>query len=170
MSADPRADRADIAGLVVRFDDAVNRRDADEIAQLWVDDAVWEIGDPLPMRVEGVKVIVAKWKAMVAATKWLFRGSFTGVIDVDGDRATGRWPCIETGTFVDGRGYDNRALYEDRYTRSADGWRFQHRRYLYLWLSNKALPGNAVPLGPELAAEGLDLAGTASALPAPPRT
>ncbi len=152
--ADPKHvnDCAQIGELVARFDDAVNRRDATEFAALWVQDGVWEIGDPLPMRVAGAAGIVATWSRMIAGTSWLFRGSFAGVVEISGDTANGRWPCIETGTFKDGRGYDNRAIYEDHYRRTPDGWRFAHRRYLYLWLSSETLPGAPVPLGAELGA------------------
>ena len=162
-------DRAAIAELALRFDDAVNRRDVEEFRNLWVEDAIWEIGDPMPMHVQGRDKIVDTWTGMVAGTEWLFRGSFVGVINVDGDDATGRWPCVETGTFKDGRGYDNRALYEDRYRRTPAGWRFAHRRYLYLWLSNEKLPGNAVPLGEEIAADVESLGGKAAALPPMPQ-
>ena len=169
---DINQDRAAIAELVVRFDDAVNRRDAAEFGKLWADDALWEIGEPMPMRAEGRDKIVETWTGMVAGTDWLFRGSFAGVINVDGDGATGRWPCVETGTFKaangkPARGYDNRAMYEDRYVRTPEGWRFQHRRYLYLWLSNETLPGSAVPLGTEIAADSSDLAGQAADVGAP---
>ncbi len=91
---------------------------------------------------------------MLSSTTWLFRGSFAGVvhINIDGDSATGRWPCIETGTFVDGKGYDNRAMYQDRYVYRDGRWLFQHRRYLYLWLSNEKLLGEPIALGDEIAA------------------
>ena len=152
---DTLSDRAAIIDLVARFDDAVNRRDTDEFGKLWCDDAVWEIGDPMPMHAQGRDTIVKTWTGMVAGTEWLFRGSFLGVLDVTGDTATGRWPCVETGTFkatdkAPVKGYDNRALYEDRYTKQDGIWRFQHRRYLYLWLSSEKLPGAAVPLGDEI--------------------
>ena len=108
------------------------------------------------MHVAGRDAIVAAWTGRVAGTEWLFRGSFMGVVSVDGDIATGRWPCVETGTFkaTDAgprKGYDNRALYEDRYTKRDGRWFFQHRCYLYPWLSNEALPGDAVRLGEEIA-------------------
>jgi SnoaL-like domain len=69
---------------------------------------------------------------MLLGTKWLFRGSFVGVLQIDGDDATGRWPCVETGTFSDGKGYDNRAIYEDIYVRRIGRWWFKERRYVYL--------------------------------------
>lgn len=139
-------DKRAIAQLVAGFDDAVNRRDEVEFAMLWSEDAVWEIGDPRPMRVEGATTIVETWKKMIAGTQWLFRGSFMGVVTVDGDRLTGRWPCVETGTFANGEAYDNRAIYDDVYVRRDGKWVFGHRRYIYLWLSSEPLPGAPVPL------------------------
>lgn len=137
-------DRWAIYELVARFDDAVNRRDAAEMAALWTDDAVWEIGEPHPMRVEGADAIVERWSGMIDGTQWLFRGSFAGVVEITGDRATGRWPCVETGRFADGTDYDNRSTYEDRYRRLAGGWRLQSRVYRYHWLSHDRLPGAPV--------------------------
>lgn len=144
----PTRDPADlwaITDLVARFDDAVNRRSAEEFRPLWAADAVWEIGAPLPMRVEGASAIVETWQSMIGATTWLFRGSFAGVVDIDGDTATGRWPCIETGEFKADRDYDNRAVYEDTYVRTPDGWRFKRRFYRYIWLSREDLPGAPQP-------------------------
>jgi ketosteroid isomerase-like protein len=132
-----------ISQLVARFDDAVNRRDVAEFAQLWAPDATWEIGEPMPLHVEGAANIVKTWQQMLGGTQWLFRGSFAGVVDVQGDRASGRWPCIETGTFVDGKGYDNRAMYQDSYALRQGAWLFQSRKYIYFWLSNEKLPGSA---------------------------
>jgi ketosteroid isomerase-like protein len=144
-------DETAIQDLVARFDDAVNRRDIDEFKTLWAEDGVWEIGDPMPLRVVGAGAIAETWSGMIAGTDWLFRGSFAGVVAFDGDKGTGRWPCIETGTFSDGRGYDNRAFYDDVYARIDGNWRFQRRHYTYLWLSNDKLPGAPVRLaqGPD---------------------
>ena len=152
---DKLSDGAAILDLVARFDDAVNRKDAGEFHSLWAEDAVWEIGEPMPLYVTGRTAIVETWTGMVGGTEWLFRGSFMGVVDVTGDAATGRWPCVETGTFkakadAPARGYDNRALYEDRYVKHEGKWYFAHRRYLYLWLSNEKLPGGGIALGAEL--------------------
>ncbi len=143
-----------IFDLVARFDDAVNRRDLAEFAGLWVEDSVWEIDEPRPLRVEGLTAIVSKWSEMLGATRWLFRGSFAGVVDLAGDTATGRWPCVETGTFLTGEGYDNRSIYEDRYRLTPGGWRFVHRRYVYLWLSSEALPGHEISRDRQDASDG----------------
>ena len=139
-------DRWALFDLVARFDDAVNRRDATEFAALWADDAVWNIGEPMPMQVQGKDNIVHTWTQMIAGTQWLFRGSFAGFVNLDGERASGRWPCIETGVFADGQGYDNRSTYEDEYVRRQGRWLFHHRRYRYLWLSSQPLPGGPIKL------------------------
>ena len=148
---DKLSDGAAILDLVARFDDAVNRKDAKEFGHLWAEDGVWDIGEPMPLHVQGRAAIVETWTHMIATTEWLFRGSFMGVVDITGDSATGRWPCVETGTFkasdsAPAKGYDNRAFYDDRYVKREGKWFFQHRRYLYLWLSSEKLPGSAVRL------------------------
>jgi SnoaL-like domain len=153
MHNETQSDHAAITQLVARFDDAVNRRDVAEFEQLWAADAVWEIGNPMPLRIDGAAQIIQTWQMMLNSTVWLFRGSFLGVVNVNSDRGTGRWPCIETGTFVDGKGYDNRAIYEDRYVCQEGRWLFQHRRYLYLWLSTETLPRAAVALSEEIASD-----------------
>ncbi len=143
-----------IYDLVARFDDAVNRRDKSEFSKLWAKDAVWEIGNPRPLYVEGAESIVDTWSTMLFGSEWMFRGSFAGVVTVNGVNATGRWPCIETGTLLSPnkspQGYDNRAVYEDDYIKIDGLWLFQRRRYLYLWLSTRQMPGSPVKLGPEI--------------------
>jgi len=116
ISAD---DRLALFDLAARFDDAVNRQDVAEFRQLWTEDAVWEIDDPLRLRVEGREAITEIWSGQLGKVEWLFRGSFAGVVEIDGESGTGRWPCMETGAWTDGRGYDNRSYYEDRYRRVA---------------------------------------------------
>jgi hypothetical protein len=144
MHNETPSDVTAITQLVARFDDAVNRRDVEEFAALWEVNAVWEIGEPMPLHVKGVQDIVSTWQRMLSGTQWLFRGSFAGVIKLNESHAEGRWPCLETGTFADGKGYDNRAMYEDLYVRRNGIWLFAKRRYHYFWLSNAALPGSPI--------------------------
>ena len=153
--AESMTDLEAIHNLVARFDDAVNRRDKGEFGKLWAQDAVWEIGDPRPLHVEGADEIVSTWSKMLFGSEWMFRGSFAGVVTVDGAAGAGRWPCIETGTLIlpdatSPQGYDNRAVYEDIYVKKDGTWLFSRRRYLYLWLSTDTLPGRPVKLGAEL--------------------
>ena len=133
-------DHAAIGRLVALFDEATNRRDADLFAELWTEDAIWEIGEPRPMRVEGSAKVRERWQALLDATVWLFRGSFAGVVEIHGDAAVGRWPCIESGALREAGKYDNYAEYEDEYRRTATGWCFARRRYRYLRLSTDIVP------------------------------
>jgi ketosteroid isomerase-like protein len=144
-------DRWALFDLVARFDDAVNRLDVAEFATLWTEDAVWAIGDPLHLRVEGRDAIVATWSGQLGKVTWLFRGSFAGLTDIKGDHATGRWPCVETGAWTDGRGYDNRSYYDDEYRRVGGRWLFARRRYVYLWLSEATVGGAPIPHPPPAA-------------------
>ena len=149
------SDREEIGQLVARFDDATNRGDVEGFRALSAEDAVWEIMEPRPMRAEGVDAIVAKWQALLDVAQWFFRGSFVGVVDVDGDTALGRWPCVETSTIAAPAdaahsGYDNRAFYEDAYVRRNGAWLFSRRRYVCFYISDAPLPGRAVPLTRDL--------------------
>ena len=60
-AANTMTDMWAIHDLVARFDDAVNRRDRDEMRKLWAEDSVWSIGDPRPMSVRGADRIVETW-------------------------------------------------------------------------------------------------------------
>ena len=140
-----------IYDLVARFDDAVNRRDKDEFRTLWAEDGVWEIGPPRELSLQGADRITDIWYKMTMSAEWMFRGSFAGVVTLDGSTGHGRWPCIETGNLgvkANGPppGYDNRAIYEDLYIKTDDIWLFKKRHYVYLWLSTNELPGAPVKL------------------------
>ena len=134
------SDRDAIARLAATFDDAVNRRSVEGFCALWAQDAEWTIGPPREMRAVGIEDIRRTWTAMLEQTVWLFRGSYAGVIDVDGDVARGRWPCTEVGSFKAEGKYENFAMYEDEYRRTDGGWVFARRSYAYLRLTTDIVP------------------------------
>lgn len=51
------ADESAVRDLAARFSDACNTRNVSAFRRLWTLDAVWEIGEPLPARAEGVNKI-----------------------------------------------------------------------------------------------------------------
>jgi ketosteroid isomerase-like protein len=55
-------------------------------------------------------------------------------LEVSGDTATGRWSLVDT-VIIDAAGIVIRgaSLYEDRYVRTADGWRIAHTGYRRLF-------------------------------------
>ncbi|MBB3473547.1 nuclear transport factor 2 family protein [Sphingomonas sp. BK345] len=135
-------DEAEIQRLAARFSDAVNERDVVAFRSLWADqDAVWEIGEPLPPRSEGRDAIVGMLEGLFVVKHYFMQMTHTGVIDIDGDRATARFAIREHG-----RGEDT--FYDDELVRQPDGWRFRRRSYLYRFLDQGPFPGNTYPVRP----------------------
>jgi uncharacterized protein (TIGR02246 family) len=139
---------AEIRDLAARFSDAVNRGDVDAFGALFVDDGVWEIGEPFPRRAAGRGNVVAMLRSLSAPWDFFFQMTHSGVIDVNPDRqtATARWQVQEIARSPDGsQSYDNVAIYYDRLARTDDGsWRFAERRYDYVWVSSADLGGRSV--------------------------
>lgn len=119
-----------IRDLVARYADAVCRRDAEAWAATWAEDGVWQL--PGAPRVQGRDAIVALWRNAMAGLPFVAQLVHQGVLDIDGDRATGRWYLTETLKTADGSGRHDIGVYEDRYVRTADGWRFSERHYTIL--------------------------------------
>ena len=136
-----------IEDLLARFDDAVLRNDRETFRSLWVEDGVWEISAPVPMRAEGVNAIVAALDAFHTVNQFFFRSTSRPVIHADGDRAAFRSPTVELARRAGGIGYANAAMYLDEARRVHEEWRFVRRYYQYLWVDSKSqLPGEVVPL------------------------
>ena len=141
---------AEIRDLAARFSDAVNRRDFDAFGDLFADDGIWEIGEPLPSRAAGRENVATMLRNLWAPWAFFFQMTHTGVIDVAPDRqtATARWEMREIARTPDGsQSYDNVAMYYDRLVRTHNhSWRFAERRYHYIWLSSANLVGRSIPL------------------------
>ena len=91
-------DRLEIQALAARFSDAVNERDVTAFAQLWAsDDPIWEIGPPLPSRAEGKDAIIAMLKGLFKIERYFMQMTHSGVLTIDGDRATARFVERERG-------------------------------------------------------------------------
>ena len=142
-------DRAAIEMLVAQLDDAVNRRDLGDFGSLWTPDAVWEIAEPRPMRVEGAQAIGQAWERTIAGTEWLFRGSSERMAYAEHAQRAGRRHCTEAGTFHANAGYDNCPVHEDLNADAEGQWLFRPRRYLCLGLSSGPPLGSAVFLANE---------------------
>jgi hypothetical protein len=66
-----------------------------------------------------------------------------GVIELDGDTATGRTYIEEFGRFRDGGSHLNYAVYHDKYRRTPDGWKFAERVYELMYVDTTPLTGTA---------------------------
>lgn len=152
MSADIDArlraleDQAEIQRLAARFSDAVNERDPLAFGTLWASDgAVWEIGEPLPMRSEGRDGIVRMLESLFGIEQYFMQMTHSGVITVNGDRATARFAVREHGR-GENSFYENLAVYDDELVRERAGWRFIRRSYSYRFLDQSPFTGAAFPV------------------------
>lgn len=143
-------DRLEIQSLAARFSDAVNQRDVEAFVQLWASDRpIWEIGPPLPSRAEGKDAIVAMLKGLFQIERYFMQMTHSGVITIDGERATARFVERERGK-GEGTYYDNLAVYDDVLVREPGGWRFLERHYRYRFLDQTPFAGEAFPVASPL--------------------
>jgi ketosteroid isomerase-like protein len=118
------ADERAIERLLARYADAVNRRDAETWASLWTEDGVWQA---FGTAFEGRDRVVATWKGAMQGFRFVFHVVHSGLIEVRGDEAHGRWSISEQLQTAAGEPAILLALYHDDYRREPDGWRFARR-------------------------------------------
>lgn len=117
----------EIRDLVHRYSDAVVHADRDQWAGTWAADAVWDLGRG--RRVEGRDAILEAWITAMTRFDAVVQTVMNGTADLDETAGTGsgRWYIHE----VMQRSAGDRTLmvghYDDRYVRTADGWRFAER-------------------------------------------
>ena len=134
------ADRFEIDALRAEFTDARMMRDYDRLAALFTDDGRWCI--PSAPTSTSVAARHPGGHRAAAATLGVLRAEpARGRGLVDGDIATGRGYVTEFGRLRDGSSHANHAVYHDRYTRTADGWRFTERVYEIRYVDDSPLPG-----------------------------
>ena len=120
-----------IRDLVHRYADAVCRRDQDAWAATWAEDGIWQL--PSAPRMEGRDAIVELWANAMAGFPFVVQLINFGVLDIQGETATGRLDLTENLKFADGNGMYNVGVYQDRYKKTADGWKFAERHYTVLY-------------------------------------
>ncbi|HEY1280957.1 MAG TPA: nuclear transport factor 2 family protein [Acidimicrobiales bacterium] len=131
-----------IPGLVHRYADAVCRRDADQWASCWTDDAVWVL-DP-QRRVQGREPIVVRWRIEMAKYRAVIQLVANGDASEDGDHATGRWYIHEYNRRADGSSAILVAYYDDVYEHTGSGWLFARRELTRLYQGAPDLAGSFV--------------------------
>jgi ketosteroid isomerase-like protein len=136
------ADRVEIEALRGEFTDAVMMRDYDRAASLFTPDGALRMPN-VPVELEGPEQIRA-WGARVPElVDFLVQTTHPGVIQLDGDTASGRAYMQEVLRTREGHAEVNYAIYHDRYQRTAGGWKFTERVYEVRYVDTSPLAGSA---------------------------
>jgi ketosteroid isomerase-like protein len=145
------ADRVEIEALRGEFTDAVMMRDRARLASLFTPDGVLRMPN-VPVELVGREEIRSGGERLQALWEFFVQTTHPGIIQLDGDSATGRAYIQELARLRDGRQQLNFAIYHDRYQRTGDGWKFTERVYEVRYLDNSPLAGSApAPAGPAAA-------------------
>ena len=135
------ADRVEIEALRGEFTDAVMMRDYDRAASLFTPGGALRMPN-VPAELEGQEQIRAWGQRVPEFVDFLVQTTHPGVIQLDGDTASGRAYMHEVLRTRDGHSEVNYAIYHDRYQRTADGWKFTERVYEIRYLDATPVAGS----------------------------
>jgi len=127
------SDRDEIVELTVAYCWALDTRQYDDLAGVFLADATAELGRSLH-GIEAIKGRVAEALDPLDASQHMVA---THQVKINGDRATGR-------TYLQAQHVKGGALfmvggrYDDRFVRTPDGWRIEHRELTVLWTDGDA--------------------------------
>ncbi len=136
------ADRVEIEALRGEFTDAAMMRDYDRVASLFTPAGALRMPN-IPTELAGREEIRAWGERVPALVDYLVQTTHPGMIQLDGDTASGRAYMQELVRLRDGRSELNYAIYHDRYQRTSDGWKFTERVYEVRYLDTTRLAGSA---------------------------
>ena len=136
------ADRVEIEALRGEFTDAAMMRDRARLASLFTPDGAQRMPN-VPVEQVGREQIRAGGEELQALWEFFVQTTHPGMIQLDGDTATGRAYIQELVRLRDGRQGLNYAIYHDRYQRTGEGWKFTERVYEVRYLDTTPLAGSA---------------------------
>jgi hypothetical protein len=126
------ADRQEIVDLTIAYSWALDSRRYDDLDRVFVPDATAELGWPLRGR-DAIKARIAEALNPLDSSQHMIG---TQQIHLDGDRATGRTYLhaqhVKRG-MPGGELFMVAGSYADRFVRTPDGWRIEHRSLTVLW-------------------------------------
>ena len=116
------ADRVEIEALRGEFTDAMMMPDYDRGASLFTPDGVLRMPN-VPAELAGREQIRAGGVRLQGLWDYFVQNTHPGMIQLDGDTASGRAYMHELARLRDGSSHLNYAIYHDRYQRTGDGWK-----------------------------------------------
>ncbi|MEV6793238.1 nuclear transport factor 2 family protein [Streptomyces sp. NPDC051320] len=136
------ADRVEIEALRGEFTDAAMMRDRARLASLFTPDGALRMPN-IPAELVGREEIRVGGERLQSQWDFFVQTTHPGIIQLDGDTATGRTYIQELARTRDGRQGLNYAIYHDHYLRTTDGWKFTERVYEVRYLDTTPLTGSA---------------------------
>jgi ketosteroid isomerase-like protein len=98
-----------------------------EVANMFVEDGIWD-GTPIAGYAKGREQIRELFRQF-AAVPFIIHYVTNPLIEVDGDTATGHWHALVTATTPDRTGLWSLGMYDEKYVRTAEGWKIQTLRF-----------------------------------------
>jgi ketosteroid isomerase-like protein len=143
MSSDFQAiaDRVEIEALRGEFTDAAMMGDFERAASLFTPDGALRMPN-IPAELVGQDQLRAWGERVPNFVEFLIQNTHPGIIQLNGDTATGRAYMSEIGRLLDGTAELNYAIYHDRYQRTPDGWKFTERVYEIRYHDTTPLTGS----------------------------
>ena len=138
-------DKQEITELLARYADGVNSHDIEAWAAVWSEDGVYNLNGELTIK--GRDGIVELYAKSMASVEAMFQLVHNGTVEVDGDSAKGRWYVTEYRIMDENKSVFVIGFYQDRYARTADGWKFAERNFNQIYLENRRgeMRGTAFP-------------------------
>ena len=136
------ADRVEIEALRGEFTDSVMMRDYDRAAALFTPDGALRMPN-VPVELTGRNRSARR--RVPKFVEFLVQNTHPGIIQLDGDTASGRAYMSELIRLLDGTSELNYAIYHDRYQRTPDGWKFTERVYEVRYHDTSPLAGSPPP-------------------------
>ena len=134
-------DRFEIRELIDRWSDAVNEHDWEALGSCFVEDGIWDVGQPLAFKLEGRDLIKQVVAAEVEKQEYVIQTGHAVVIKLNGDTATARATMQEFMRGKDGSGMQMWGTYYDDLVRTPEGWKFKLRRFRYAIFEPTPMPG-----------------------------
>jgi ketosteroid isomerase-like protein len=135
------ADRVEIEALRGEFTDAAMMVDYDRVATLFTPEGALRMPHA-NIDLVGREEIRAFGRLRNSFVDYLVQNTHPGVIQIDGDAASGRAYLSELIRLRDGSSHVNYGIYHDRYQRTDDGWKFAERVYEIRYLDTSPLAGS----------------------------
>jgi hypothetical protein len=136
------ADRVEIDALRGEFTDAAMMNDHDRLVSLFLPEGAIRI-PYADLEVVGHAALRALAQQRESTMEIFVQTTHPGVIELDGDTATGRAYMSELIQLRNGSSHLNYAIYHDTYNRTPDGWKFGERSFEIRYLDSTPLAGGA---------------------------